>query len=406
MLGDLQSHIVRVLLSADGAFTLVEAVAQSRNLFLRNQDFTAGRTMLTFRQTSCGTGGFHSCINHFGMTQSIHIAVNVAVTADITGMGRVTLLRTNGISYYGFIGVILYGNRLCFIVIAVDAVPTLLSGFRTAGFLRDFPLAIAVADCGYCYGFSAQFCCTDGAAYHIVITTICLTACSHFVFHNRFCFGMAQCIHIAVNIAVTADITGMGRVTLLRTNGISYYGFIGVILYGNRLCFIVIAVDAVPTLLSGFRTAGFLRDFPLAIAVADCGYCYGFSAQFCCTDGAAYHIVITTICLTACSHFVFHNRFCFGMAQCIHIAVNIAVTADITGMGRVTLLRTNGISYYGFIGVNRAFTYPSYRSAIVLHHISCPGFVIISIVCCCCYRTKHIIIAKCRCFAGKGNLCK
>ena len=67
-------------------------MAQSVNSLLSNQNFVTDGAMLALGQAGCGTGGCHCRIDHFGVTQSIHIGIDIAVTTARAGVGGVALL--------------------------------------------------------------------------------------------------------------------------------------------------------------------------------------------------------------------------------------------------------------------------------------------------------------------------
>ena len=79
------------------------------NCFLSNENFVTCGTVLAFCQTGCSTCGSYCRINHFCMTECIHLVCHIGITT-ITSVRCVTTFSTCRISYYAIICVFVFIN--------------------------------------------------------------------------------------------------------------------------------------------------------------------------------------------------------------------------------------------------------------------------------------------------------
>ena len=266
------------------------------------------------------------------MTSCGGVAVNVAVTTG-TGVGSIALFGTGGGSYYGSIGVAGGSDCLGFVVVAVGAIPALLTIGGTGGFLNNIPVTEAVAGGG-------------DVRIYVRITTV----------------------------------AGMGGVTLLGAGGLGNYRFVLMTACGNRSGFAVVAVLAVTLLRAVGGTGGGGDGVPFAVAVAGGGNVgiYVGIAAMAGTGGVTLlgagglgdfrHIVVNMVdgrqgdligSAADCTGihtdaglelggFLGHDTCIPLMASGGDVRIYVAVAA-VAGMGGVTLLSTGGSGNYRFV---------------------------------------------------------
>ena len=97
------SALGRIYSAADRAAIPDVRVRCHRNDTLSYDSCFTNGAMLTFSKTRFGTGCLYRRVNHFGVSCSRRFIALVRVTADRTGIGRITAICTSGIGYYRII---------------------------------------------------------------------------------------------------------------------------------------------------------------------------------------------------------------------------------------------------------------------------------------------------------------
>ena len=383
------------LRSGTGGFG-ARRMAQRIYYILRHNRFTTDRAVLTFGQTSFGTGRHNRRINHLSMTQRSNNIIRINVAAGRAGIGRIAVRRTGRRSYLALI--LMAQRRLERFITHRTDLRSCAGGFGARGmaqrrrfFLRNQHFSANAAmragrQTSLCTGsrnssirhsrmidhgdhFLLQPDCTAGIAvftgrqtgsrtgrrnicilYPLMaqrvddILRLCRAAGRAGIgriaarragrrSYNAFTISVSQRIHIRINICIITLGADMRSVALLRTGGRSHSAYM--VMTGRSYTLILVRIitgGADMRSIAVRRTGG--RSYSAYIVMA--GRIY-----------IRIHVRITTRGADMRSIALLrtggrsHSAF-IAMAECIYIRIHIRIITLGAGMRGIALLRTGG----------------------------------------------------------------